>query len=77
MTPKTIDVFINQIYTKPLKKNPTNKTNVYHIDDICSLDTLGLKDYDPENKGGYRHVSVVINKFSKFGWTNPLKNEKG
>ena len=36
--------FINEIYSKPPKKNyPTNKTDVYHIDDIWSLDILDLK----------------------------------
>ena len=34
MTQKTIKIFINEIYSKPPKKNYfTNKTGVYHIDD--------------------------------------------
>ena len=37
---------------------------------------LDLKDYGPENNRGYRYVDVVINNFSKFGWTVPLKNDK-
>ena len=38
MTQKTIKLFIDEIYSKPPKKNyPTNKTDVYHIDDIWSL----------------------------------------
>ena len=53
MTQKSIKLFINEIYSKPPKKNyPTNKTDVYHIDDIWSLDILDLKDYDPENNTG-------------------------
>ena len=76
MTQKNIKIFINEIYSKPPKKNyPTNKTNVYHIDDIWSLDVLDLKDYGPENIKGYRYVLVVIDNFSKFGWTIPLKNK--
>ena len=51
------------------------KTDVYHIDDIWSLDTLDFKDYGPENNRAYRYVLVVIDKFSKFGWTVPLKNK--
>ena len=55
MTQKYIKVFIDEIYSKPAKKNyPTNKTYVYHIDDIWSLDILDLKDYGPENKRGNR-----------------------
>ena len=53
----------------------TNKTNVYYIDDIWSLDILDLKDYGLENNRGCRYVLVVIDNFSKFGWTVPLKNK--
>ena len=76
MTQKNIKVFINEIYSKQPKKNYiTNKTDVYHIDDIWSLDILDLKDYGPENNRGYRYVLVVIDNFSKYGWTIPLKNK--
>ena len=76
MTQRNIKIFINEIYSKPPKKNyATNKTNVYHIDDIWSLDILDLKDYGPENNRGYRYVLVVIDNFIKFGWTIPLKNK--
>ena len=74
MTQKDIKIFINEIYSKPLKKYyATNKTDVYHIDDIWSLDILDLKDYGPENNRGYRYVLVIIDNFSNFGWTFPLK----
>ena len=76
MTQKNIKIFINEIYSKPPKKNYfTNKTDVYHIDDIWSLDILDLKDYGPENNRGHRYVLVTIDNFSKFGWTIPLKNK--
>ena len=76
MTQKNIKIFINEIYSKPPKKYyATNKTGVYYIDDIWSLDILDLKDYGPENNRGYRYVLVVIDNFSKFGWTIPLKNK--
>ena len=76
MTQKNIKIFINEIYSKPPKKNySTNKTDVYHIDDIWSLDILDLKDYGPETNRGYRYVLVIIDNFSKFGWTSALKNK--
>ena len=76
MTQKNIKIFINEIYSKPPKKYyPTNKTDVYYIDDIWSLDILDLKDYGPKNNRGYRYVLVTIDNFSKFGWTSPLKNK--
>ena len=76
MTQKNIKIVINGIYSKPPKRNYiTNKTNVYHIDDVGSLDILDLKDYGPENNRGYRYVLVTIDNFSKYGWTIPLKNK--
>ena len=76
MTQKNIKIFINEIYSKgPKKYYATNKTDVYFIDGIWSLDILDLKDYGPKNNRGYRYVLVVIDNFSKFGWTVPLKNK--
>ena len=76
MSQKHIKIFINEIYSKgPRKSYPTNKTDVYHIDDIWSLDILDLKDYGPENNRGYRNVLVTIDNFSKYGWIIPIKNK--
>ena len=76
MTQKNIKIFINEIYSKGPKKNfATNKTDVYHIDDIWSLDILDLKDYGPKNNRGYRYALVTIDNLCKFGWTVPLKNK--
>ena len=76
MTQKNNKIILSEIYSKPPKKKyATNKTDVYHIDDIWSLDILDLKDYGPENNRGYRYVLVIIDNFSKFGWTLPLKNK--
>ena len=76
MTQKNNKIFINEIYSKPSKKNyATNKTDVYHIDYIWSLDILDLNDYGTENNRGYRYFLVIIDSFSKFGWTVPHKNK--
>ena len=76
MTQKNIETFINEIYSKPPKKKYiTNKTDVYYIDDIWSLDILDLKDYGTKNNRNYRYVLVIIDNFSKYGWTIPLKNK--
>ena len=77
MTQKNIKIFLSEIYSKPPKKNYiTNKTDVNHIDDTWSLDLLDLKDFGPEDNRNYRYVFVIIDNFSKFGWTIPLKNKK-
>ena len=75
MTKKNIEIFLNEIFSKPLKMNyATYKTDVYHIDDIWSLYILDHKDYGPKNNRGYRYVLAVIDNFCKFGWTVPIKN---
>ena len=75
-TQKTIKFFIHEIYSKPPKLNyTTNKTDVYHIDDIWSLELLDLKYCGPENNRGQIFVLVVIDNFSKFDWTAPLKTK--
>ena len=76
MTQKNNKIFLNEIYSKgPRKSYLTDKTDVYHIDDIWSLDILDLKDYGPENNRLYRYVLVIIDNFNKFAWTVPLKNK--
>ena len=68
MTQKSIKIFIDEIYFRPPKMNySTNKTDVYHIDDIWSLYVLDWEDYGPEKKRGYRYVLVVLDNFSKIG----------
>ena len=55
MTQKSIEIFIYELYSKPpRKKYGTNKTDIYRIDDIWSIDTLDLKEYGPENNKIYR-----------------------
>ena len=74
MTQKSIKIIINEIHSEPpKKKNSTNKTDVFYFDNIWSLDLLDLNDYGPKSLRGYRNVLVIINYFSKFGWTVPVK----
>ena len=76
MTQKSIKIFLDETFSRaPKKIYSTNKTDVYHIDDIWSWNILDLKDYGPEINKGYRYVLVVIDNFRKFGWTVPLRNK--
>ena len=76
MTRNSIKNFFDEFFSKPPKKNyPTNKTDEFYIDDTWSLDILDLEDYSPENNRGHRYVLVIIDNFSKYGWTVPLKNK--
>ena len=69
-------IFINEIYSTPPEKNyPTNKTMIKSIDDTWSSDLLVMNDYGIKINKGYRYNLVVIDNFSKFGWTILLKNK--
>ena len=71
-----INTFINEIYSKPPKKNyETNKTLLKSIDETWSADLLQMDDYGVKNNRDYKYILTVIDNFSKFGWTIPLKNK--
>ena len=69
-------IFIDEIYSKPpRKKYPTNKIVYNHIDEIWSIDLADMIDYKVSNDKSYRYIFIVIDNFSKFLWTIPLKNK--
>ena len=68
-------IFISEIYSKPPKKNYlTTKTIIKSIDDTWSSDLLDMNDYGIKNNKAYRYILIVVDNFSKYGWTTPLKN---
>ena len=69
-------IFIDEIYSNPAKKNyPTNKTIIKSFDDTWSSVFLDMNDYGIKNNKVYRHILVVVDNLSKFGWGMPLKNK--
>ena len=40
------------------------------------LDLLDMIDYKTKNNNDFRYILVVIDNFSKFGWTNSIKEIK-
>ena len=69
-------IFINEIYSSPPKRNyPTNKIVYNHIDEIWSIDLADTIDYKISNNKGFRHIFIIIDNFSKYLWTIPLKNK--
>ena len=76
MTQQSIKIFIEEINSKrPKHKYATNKTDVYHIEDIWSLVILDLKVYGTENNRKQRYCLVIIDSFSKYGRTNFSKTK--
>ena len=69
-------IFIDEIYSKPPRKNyPTNKIVYNHIDEIWSIDLADMIDYKISNNKSYRYIFIVIDNFSKYLWAIPLKNK--
>ena len=70
---------LKYLSTKSLQnhlRSITQQTKLMFIISITfGIDILDLKDYGPENNRGYRYVLVIIDNFSKFGWTVPTKNK--
>ena len=66
VTSDLIKIFIDEIYSKPPKKNhPTNKITYNYIDEIWSIDLADFSDYKTSNNKGFRYIFIVIDNFSK------------
>jgi len=69
-------IFIDEIYSKPPKRNyETNKIVYNHIDEIWSIDLADMIDYKISNNKGFRYIFIIIDNFSKYLWAIPLKNK--
>ena len=67
---------IDEIYSKPPRKNyPTKKIVYNHIDETWSIDLADMIDYKISNNKGYRYIFVTIDNYSKYLWAIPLKNK--
>ena len=60
-------IFIDEIYSKPPKKNyPTNKIFYNHVDEIWSIDLADMIDYKSSSNKGFRYIIVIIDNFSNY-----------
>ena len=76
MKKENVKIFIDEVYNKPPKKiYPTNEIVYNHIDEIWCFDLADITDYKISNIKGFRYIFVMIDKFSKYLWTIPLKNK--
>ena len=67
-------IFIDEIYTFPLKKMySTNQIIYIHIDDIWSIDLVDMIDYKISNNKRFRYTFIIIDIFSKYLWAIPLR----
>ena len=67
-------IFIDEIYSKPPKKNYETKEITYkYIDEIWSIDLADFLDYKTSDNKGFRYIFIKLDNFSKYLWTKPLK----
>ena len=62
---------------KPVKRNFARRhVLVNEIDDVWGADLVEMQEWKTSNKG-YRYMLTVIDCFSKFAWSIPLKDKTG
>ena len=62
---------------KPARRNyKRRRVIVKQLNDLWQADLVEMLPYAKFNKG-YRYILVVINAFSKYVWTEPLKSKQG
>jgi len=49
---------------------------VFEIDDVWGCDLVEMQEWNYQNKG-FRYMLNVIDVFSKYAWSIPLKDKKG
>ncbi|KAJ8914825.1 hypothetical protein NQ315_014837 [Exocentrus adspersus] len=67
---------VNELH-KPARKNyPRRRTIIKGLDDLWQSDLAEMSNYAKDNRQ-YKYILVVIDCFSKFLWTRPIKNKTG
>lgn len=67
---------VNELH-KPARRNFKRRSIIIKaLNDLFQADLVEMIPYAHENKG-YKYILVVINGFSKFIWTVPIKTKTG
>ena len=62
-----IKIFLDEIFSKPPKKNyPTYKIIYNRLDEIWGFDLADMVDYRISNNKGFRYIFILIDNFSKY-----------
>lgn len=65
---------INEIYRQARKNFLRRSVVLKKIDEFWQADLMDMRNFKDKNSG-YTFVLVVIDTFSKFAWTMPVKNK--
>ena len=62
---------------KPIRRKFERRhVDIFEIDDTWGADLIEMQEWSKQNKG-FRYMLNVIDVFSKYVWSIPLKNKKG
>lgn len=67
---------VNELHKPARRRFPRRKTIVKGIDDLWQCDLAEMQQYAKTNRG-YKFILVVIDCFSKYLWTRPVKSKSG
>lgn len=67
---------VNEIHRSARKNFPRRSYQMRGIDDTFQADLVEMIPHSKLNNG-YKYILMVIDVFSKFAWTVPLKNKTG
>lgn len=73
---KIKEIIVNELHKPARRTYPRRKYIIRGFDDTWQADLGEFGFYAKENKG-YKYILFVIDTFSKFLWTAPLKNKSG
>lgn len=76
MVSKEKRLIVEELHKPARKIFPRRKTVIRDFYDYFQADLMEFQPYANLNKG-YRYILVVINCFSKYIWTRPLKTKTG
>lgn len=65
-----------ELYKPTIKKFKKRKIVTLGIDDLWAADLIVMTSYSDENDG-YKYMLNVIDTFSKYAWSEPLKKKDG
>ena len=66
----------NELHAPVRRKFQRRHVISYGVDDVWSCDLVEMQEWSKQNKG-YRYMINVVDVFSKFAWSVPLKDKIG
>ena len=73
---KKVSLLAEELHKPIRRKFNKRRVLVSGVDKIWAADLADMKAFSKYNQG-YNFILVVIDIFSKYGWTIPLKNKEG